>query len=220
MSTKETLVETLEAATSRLVESTREVNGSKDLFLTGIIMQGGIKNGNGRTYPVKEIASAVKKLQEQIDKGNCPAGELNHPEHLSIDLDRVSHIITEVWMDGDNAMGKLKVLNTPKGEIVQKLVEGGFKPAVSSRGTGNVNEGLVSDFDILTIDVVAIPSAPSAYPQAIRESLEALQQEDAEFLATGTKTTKFSDVVKEDTKAQDLIKSKYLDFIKTLTTKK
>jgi hypothetical protein len=99
-------------------------------------------------------------------------GELDHPEELQINLDRVSHIITEMQCDGSNGLGKLKIIDTPMGNIARALLKAGAKLGVSSRGSGNVNEsGKVSDFDIITVDIVAQPSAPDAYPKTIYESL-------------------------------------------------
>ena len=99
-------------------------------------------------------------------------GELDHPEELSINLDRVSHLITEMWMEGADGYGKLKIVPTPMGSIVQTLLQSGAKLGVSSRGSGNVgDDGNVSDFEIITVDIVAQPSAPNAYPRTIYESL-------------------------------------------------
>jgi hypothetical protein len=145
----------------------------KDLFMKGICIQGGVKNANERVYPIDEIESAVKQLNEQIHTGHSVLGEVDHPDDLKINLDRVSHMITEMWMDGPNGFGKLKILPTPMGNLVRTMLESGVKLGVSSRGSGNVNEanGHVSDFEIVTVDVVAQPSAPNAYPKAIYESL-------------------------------------------------
>ena len=100
-------------------------------------------------------------------------GEVDHPDDLKINLDRVSHMITEMWMDGPTGFGKLKVLPTPMGELVKSMLTSGVKLGVSSRGSGQVNEasGHVSDFEIVTVDIVAQPSAPHAYPKAIYEGL-------------------------------------------------
>ena len=152
------------------------VEGSQDgkeLFMKGICIQGGVKNANERVYPVGEIESAVKTLNEQISNGYSVLGEVDHPDDLKINLDRVSHMITEMWMDGPNGFGKLKVLPTPMGNLVKTMLESGVKLGVSSRGSGNVNEGSghVSDFEIVTVDIVAQPSAPNAYPKAVYEGL-------------------------------------------------
>ena len=145
----------------------------KDLYMKGICIQGGVKNANERVYPVNEIEGAVKQLNEQIMTGHSVLGEVDHPDDLKINLDRVSHMITEMWMDGPNGFGKLKILPTPMGNLVRTMLESGVKLGVSSRGSGNVNEsnGHVSDFEIVTVDVVAQPSAPNAYPKAIYEGL-------------------------------------------------
>ncbi len=145
----------------------------KDLYMKGICIQGGVKNANERVYPVNEIERAVKTLNEQLVTGHSVLGEVDHPDDLKINLDRVSHMITEMWMDGPNGFGKLKILPTPMGNLVRTMLESGVKLGVSSRGSGNVNEtnGHVSDFEIVTVDVVAQPSAPNAYPKAIYEGL-------------------------------------------------
>ena len=147
-------------------------DGHKHMHMKGIFLQGGIKNYNERVYPVNEIGNAVSSLMEKINTGQSILGEIDHPEELTINLDRVSHMITEMWMDGPNGMGKLKILPTPMGQIAQTMLEAGVKLGVSSRGSGNVmNGGQVSDFEIVTVDIVAQPSAPSAYPNTIYESV-------------------------------------------------
>ena len=99
-------------------------------------------------------------------------GELDHPEELSINLDRVSHLITEMWMEGADGYGKLKIIPTPMGNIIKTLLQSGAKLGVSSRGSGNVgDDGSVSEFEIVTVDIVAQPSAPNAYPRTVYESL-------------------------------------------------
>jgi hypothetical protein len=145
----------------------------KNLYMKGIFIQGGVKNANQRVYPVSEISDAVSNVNKQIQEGYSVLGEVDHPDDLKINLDRVSHMITEMWMDGPNGFGKLKVLPTPMGQLVQTMLESGVKLGVSSRGSGNVNEGTghVSDFDIVTVDIVAQPSAPNAYPKAVYEGL-------------------------------------------------
>jgi len=153
-----------------VVEGTGE---GKDLKMKGICIQGGVKNANERVYPVSEIERAVGQLNEQISSGYSVLGEVDHPDDLKVNLDRVSHMIESMWMDGPNGYGKLKILPTPMGQLVKTMLESGVKLGVSSRGSGNVNEanGHVSDFEIVTVDVVAQPSAPNAYPKAIYEGL-------------------------------------------------
>jgi hypothetical protein len=150
-----------------------ESNEGKDLYMEGICIQGGVKNANERIYPVSEIGKAVDTLMEQIKDGNSVLGEVDHPDDLKINLDRVCHMITNMWMDGPNGYGKLKILPTPMGELVKTMLKSGVKLGVSSRGSGNVDphNGHVSDFEIVTVDVVAQPSAPNAYPKAIYEGL-------------------------------------------------
>ena len=144
----------------------------KNLFMEGICIQGGVKNANERVYPVNEISKAVETLNEQIKDGSV-LGEVDHPDDLKINLDRVCHTIEKMWMDGPNGYGKLKILPTPMGELVKTMLQNGVKLGVSSRGSGNVDptNGHVSDFEIVTVDVVAQPSAPNAYPKAIYEGL-------------------------------------------------
>jgi Prohead core protein serine protease len=146
--------------------------GGKKLYMEGIFIQGGIKNHNGRVYPVSEIRKAVDIINESIQRDAGVPGELDHPQELQIHLDRVSHQIIKMWMDGPNGMGKLRLLPTPCGQIAQTLLESGVKLGVSSRGSGNVDHtGNVSEFDMLTVDIVAKPSAPSAYPVPMYEAM-------------------------------------------------
>ena len=155
-----------------VVESEGE-GSKKSLYMKGIFIQGGVKNANERVYPVSEIEKAVTTLNEQITDGYSVLGEVDHPDDLKINLDRVSHMITSMWMDGANGFGKLKILPTPMGELVKTMLQSGVKLGVSSRGSGNVNDldGRVSDFEIVTVDIVAQPSAPNAYPKAIYEGV-------------------------------------------------
>lgn len=153
------------------VELVEGANG-KDLYMKGIFIQGDVKNQNQRVYPVNEINQAVHQIRDRINKGETVLGELDHPEELSINLDRVSHIIESMDMNGSDGHGSLKIIPTPTGQIVRTLLESGAKLGVSSRGSGNVgNDGAVSDFEIITVDIVAQPSAPDAYPRTIYESL-------------------------------------------------
>ena len=169
------LTETLSFDQAKMVvETTENDKGEKDLYLKGICIQGGVRNANQRVYPVTEIGRAVNTLNDQIKGGYSVLGEVDHPEGLNINLDRVSHMITEMWMDGPNGYGKLKVIPTPMGQLVQTMINNGVKIGVSSRGSGNVKEdgsGEVSEFEIITVDAVAQPSAPGAYPTPIYEHL-------------------------------------------------
>ena len=149
-----------------------ESEDGKDLYMAGLFIQGDVKTQNGRIYPKHEISKAVESVRTRLSKGETVMGELDHPEELQINLDRVSHIITDMHTDDSNGLGKLKIIETPMGNIAKALLKAGAKLGVSSRGSGNVNEsGKVSDFDIVTVDIVAQPSAPDAYPKTIYESL-------------------------------------------------
>jgi len=163
---------TFNQAHVQLLEEDNKMTGGKDLCMKGIFIQGDVRNQNQRVYPVREIARAVNSITEKLSAGQSVMGELDHPEELSINLDRVSHLITEMWMDGADGYGKLKIVPTPMGNIVKTLLQSGAKLGVSSRGSGNVgDDGAVSDFEIITVDIVAQPSAPNAFPRTIYESL-------------------------------------------------
>jgi hypothetical protein len=186
-------------------------NEGKDLFMKGICIQGGVRNANQRVYPVNEIGRAVKTLNDQISGGYSVLGEVDHPEGLNINLDRVSHMITEMWMDGPNGYGKMKILPTPMGQLVKTMLESGVKLGVSSRGSGNVSEdgsGNVSDFEIITVDVVAQPSAPGAYPTPIYEHLMNTRG--------GYKAYELAQATKEDKKAQKYLKESLINLITRL----
>ena len=156
-----------------LLEEAKDGSGQKTMKLKGICIEGGVRNANERVYPVSEIANAVDTINEQIKTGHSVLGEVDHPDDLKINLDRVSHMIENMWMEGPAGMGTLKILPTPMGELVKTMLQSGVKLGVSSRGSGNVDDrtGHVSDFEIVTVDVVAQPSAPNAYPTAIYEGL-------------------------------------------------
>ena len=186
-------------------------NEGKDLYMKGICIQGGIKNANQRTYPVQEIAKATKTLNDQISSGYSVLGEVDHPDDLKINLDRVSHMITEMWMDGPNGYGKMKILPTPMGKLVETMLQSGVKLGVSSRGSGNMNEygsGEVSDFEIITVDVVAQPSAPGAYPTPIYEHLMNTKG--------GNMAKGLAAEVRNDPKAQKFLKEALTNIIKDL----
>lgn len=146
---------------------------TKSSYLSGIFMQADVLNGNQRKYPLAEISTAVNDIMRRIKEGTTVFGELNHPDNLAIDLNNVSHIITEMYMDGANAIGKARIIeNHPKGQMVKAILEAGGKLGVSSRGSGNVNEGVVSQFSLVTVDIVATPSAPNAFPGHVMENLQ------------------------------------------------
>ena len=170
---KTTLSEHLSFDQAKIVlERDEGSDGKKSLHLNGICIQGDIRNANQRVYSSEEIGRAVKTLNEQIAGGYSVLGEVDHPQDLKINLDRVSHMITKMWMDGPNGYGKLKILPTPMGQLIQSMLESGVKLGVSSRGSGEVDSnGKVQGFEIITVDVVAQPSAPGAYPTPVYEHL-------------------------------------------------
>lgn len=181
----------------------------KKLFMEGIFIQGGIKNHNGRVYPVDQIRRAVDAVNHCIEKDNGVPGELDHPQELQIHLDRVSHSIVKMWMDGPNGMGKLRLLPTPCGQIAKTLLESGVKLGVSSRGSGNVDSlGNVSDFEMLTVDIVAKPSAPSAYPVPVYEALQ--------HRRFGNNIMDLAESVRHDPSAQKYLKSTLLRWVDEL----
>jgi hypothetical protein len=197
------LIENVSPVTANIIVEQHATKGS---YLSGIFMQADKINHNQRRYPLSEIAAAVSTVNQIITEGHTVYGELNHPDNLTIDLNNVSHIITEMRMDGANAVGKAKIMNTPKGQIVKAILEAGGKLGVSSRGSGNVVEGVVSGFSLVTIDIVATPSAPDAYPNHVMESL---QQEK--------KIMTLAEAMCHDASAQKYFKAELAKFFEALT---
>lgn len=152
-------------------------NGKKDVFIEGIFMMADSQNRNRRIYESKILKPAVEKyIAEQVNTGRA-VGELNHPEGPTINLDKVSHLITKLEWNGTNVIGKAKILDTPMGQIVKGLLEGGVKLGVSSRGMGSLEQRngvnyVKDDFQLATIDIVQDPSAPSAFVDGIMEGVE------------------------------------------------
>jgi hypothetical protein len=192
-----------------LTEEAADGSG-KTLYMKGVCIEGDVKNANERVYPVREIAKAVETINEQIKTGHSVLGEVDHPDDLKINLDRVSHMIEGMWMEGHCGYGKLKVLPTPMGQLVKTMLDSGVKLGVSSRGSGNVNDsnGHVSDFEIVTVDVVAQPSAPHAYPTAIYEGLLNMKH--------GHKILEMARDASADNKVQRYLKSEVMKLIKDL----
>ena len=152
-------------------------DGGKDVYIEGVFMQAEKQNRNNRIYPKDVLSEATAKyVKEQVKTGRA-VGELNHPEGPQINLDKVSHRITELKWSGNDVVGKALILDTPMGKIVKGLVEGGCKLGVSSRGMGTVEqkEGktfVKDDFVLATVDIVQDPSAPSAFVEGIMEGVE------------------------------------------------
>ena len=189
----EILVEELNPTEANISESVSP--DGKDCWLSGVFMQAEIQNRNGRNYPLNEISNAVSNAQQRISESNGIFGELDHPQSLTINLDRISHVITEMRMEGTNAVGKAKLLDTPMGLIAKELVKSGVRLGVSSRGAGTVAEsGGVEGFQFVTVDIVAQPSAPGAVPNAVYESLM--------HSAHGREALSLVEQVRQDPKAQ------------------
>jgi hypothetical protein len=193
---------------------TESSQDGKNVWLNGIMMQSSVKNRNGRNYPLSEISNAVRIAGQLIREQNGIMGELDHPKSLQINLDRVSHVITEMWMQGNDAYGKAKLLNTPMGNIAQELIRGGVRIGVSSRGAGTVLEGTgeVNGFKFVTVDLVAQPSAPQAYPSSIYESLERAQN--------GNQIVTLAEAVREYPEAQKYLQREIYEWLSTNIFKK
>lgn len=156
-----------------------EKEGKKSFFIEGIWMQGNIGNRNGRMYRTETLDKEVNRYNEQYIAKNRAYGELGHPAGPSINLDRVSHMIKSLHREGDNFIGKAKIMDTPMGKIVQNLISEGAQLGVSSRGMGSIKENkdgimeVQEDFYLATAgDIVADPSAPDAFVRGIMEGVE------------------------------------------------
>ena len=151
---------------------------TKHYYIEGVFMQAEQKNRNGRVYPTQNINPAVDKYRSEYVQQNRAMGELNHPSGPTVNLDKVSHIIKELNTDGNNFVGKAKVLDTPMGKIVKSLIDEGAKLGVSSRGMGSLKKNssgineVQSDFILSAVDIVADPSAPDAFVNGILEGKE------------------------------------------------
>lgn len=169
------ITETLDSDIQVVTEAKQ--NGTKDYFIEGIFMMADEQNRNRRVYESRVLKPAVEKyIQEQVKTGRA-VGELNHPDGPTINLDKVSHLITDLRFEGTHVIGKAKILNTPMGQIVKGLLEGGVKLGVSSRGMGSLAEKngvnyVKDDFHLATVDIVQDPSAPAAFVNGIMEGVE------------------------------------------------
>ena len=156
---------------------TEKVNGKKSLVIEGVFMQADSKNRNGRVYPRPILEKAVEKyVKEQVNTGRA-VGELNHPEGPTINLDKVSHKITDLRFEGSNVVGKASILKTPMCQIVEGLLEGGVKLGVSRRGMGSLVQKsgamyVKDDFMLSTVDIVQDPSAPEAFVNGVMEGVD------------------------------------------------
>ena len=155
--------------------------GKKHAYIEGVMLQTEVKNKNGRIYPKEVMQKEVKRYTKEYIEQNRAYGELGHPEGPTINLERTSHLITDLYEDGNNFVGKAKILSTPMGEIVKNLLEDGAKLGVSSRGMGSLKASnakggvqmVQSDFYLATAaDIVADPSAPDAFVDGVMEGVE------------------------------------------------
>ena len=156
--------------------------GQKEYFIEGVFMQAEIKNRNGRVYPKEVMQKEVKRYNKEFVEQDRAFGELGHPEGPPINLDKVSHMITKLEEDGNNYVGRAKILSTPNGQIVRNLIDDGAKLGVSSRGLGSLEQKggaqyVKDDFQLATAgDIVADPSAPEAFVNGIMEGVEWIYQ--------------------------------------------
>lgn len=156
-------------------------DGKKNYFIEGIFMQGDIKNRNGRKYPINTLMREVSRYDKEFIQKNRAYGELGHPNGPTINLDRVSHMIKELRQDGNNIIGKAKIMDTPMGKIVKSLMDEGATLGVSSRGMGTLKQErdcnvVQDDFQLATAaDIVADPSAPEAFVEGVMEGVEWVQ---------------------------------------------
>ena len=178
------ITEMLESDVEFITEAKED--GGKNYFIEGVFMQGEIKNRNGRMYPIGTLLKEVKRYNKEYVEQNRAYGELGPPQGPTINLERVSHMVKELHQDGNNIMGKAKIMiETPMGKIVKNLMDEGAKLGVSSRGMGTLKQGkdgtniVSSDFQLATAaDIVADPSAPDAFVEGVMEGVEWLQVDD------------------------------------------
>ena len=184
--------------------------GKKEYFIEGVFMQSDIKNRNGRVYPKDIMKAEVDRYVNEFVKKDRAFGELGHPDGPTINLDKVSHLITKLEEDGKNFVGRAKILSTPNGQIVRNLIDDGAKLGVSSRGLGSLEQKngaqyVKGDFQLATAaDIVADPSAPEAFVEGIMEGVEwiyengILKVQDVEAMQQELRTAKLNKL--EETK--------------------
>ena len=198
-----------------IIQETTDVNQKKNLWFAGVFGEADVINGNKRKYPLNEMTNAVNGAIKIINENGGIFGELDHPATLTLNSDRISHAITELRMDGNKMYGKAKILvDTPCGKIAEALINSGIRMGVSTRGGGNLNEsGVVSNFTLITVDLVPNPSAPNAFPKGIYESLMEAKN--------GQKILTLAEQVREDQAAQKYLKREIMAWINSgLLTKR
>jgi hypothetical protein len=173
------IVEDVQYLREDILNEEGEKTGKKNYFVEGIIMQGDIKNRNGRMYPREVLAKEMKRYNETYVEKNRAYGELGHPAGPTVNLDRVSHMFTELKQDGSNIVGRAKIMETPMGKIVKSIMDENGTLGISSRGMGSIKENskgileVQGDFMLATAgDIVADPSAPEAFVKGVMEGVE------------------------------------------------
>ena len=183
----------------------KKEDGSKNYVIEGIFAQAEGKNRNGRIYPKNVMEGAVNKYYTDQVKTKRAVGELNHPDGPTVNLDKVSHLITDLRIEGNDVMGKARILDTPMGQIVKGLLEGGVQLGVSTRGMGSLENRngtmyVKEDFMLNTVDIVQDPSAPEAFVNGIMEGVEwvwnngVIQPQDIEEIETEIKKAPRADM--------------------------
>tara|TARA_R100001377_G_scaffold8167_2_gene4246 strand:+ start:1510 stop:2163 length:654 start_codon:yes stop_codon:yes gene_type:complete len=184
-------------------------DGKKDYKIRGIFMQGDIKNRNGRVYPMEILSKEVSNYNRKFVTEKRAYGELGHPDGPTVNLERVSHLVTELYPEGKNIMGEARILDTPMGKIVKTLMDEGTKLGVSSRGMGSLDERngakyVRNDFYLAAAaDIVADPSAPSAFVQGIMEGKEWVWDHGSLIEAHVAEVKKSFDVKKRQRQANE-----------------
>lgn len=207
----QTLIEHISPSDAHIV--CENANDSKSMWLNGIFMQADVQNRNKRVYPMSEMTSAVSKASETIKENGGIFGELDHPAELTINMDRISHAIKEMYVDGNNVYGKAQLLKTPMGLIAEELARSGVRYGISSRGAGQVNEsdGQVSGYIFVTADLVATPSAPGAFPKPVYEGLQNSKE--------GNRVLSLSESMQHDADAQKYFQKSIMQFVENVFNK-
>ena len=196
----------------------QNANGKKDYKIKGVFMQADIKNRNGRVYPVATLAKEVKRYNEQFINKKRAFGELGHPDGPTVNLERVSHMITSLKPEGKNFIGEAKIMDTPYGKIVKNLIDEGAQLGVSSRGMGSIQGSTVGkDFYLATAaDIVADPSAPDAFVDGIMEGKDWVWDGGILRERIATKTYKRINTLVDQNKLDEKKLSVFEDFLANL----
>ncbi len=210
MSDKKILIETILPERKPLTLLEQKEGDDGFYYLKGLFLEGEVRNHNDRIYPREEIEKAVASVNKMIQERGPIPGEIDHPEGLNVNFERISHVITEMHMEGANGVGTMRINPEGFGRTVIGTIKIGMQPGVSSRGSGNIgHDNVVSDFDIVTVDIVANPSAIHAYPEAsLSESAEGMRCD----METGQCQT-LSDWAKHDADAQKYFRKEINEFL-------